>query len=52
MKKSNASRILDKLKIPYGILEYEVDETDLSAENAAQKMGQPLKQVFKTLVIR
>ena len=53
MKKSNASRILDKLKIPYEILEYEVDdEQDLSAENAAQKMGQPLKQVFKTLVIR
>jgi len=52
MKKSNASRILDKLKIPYEILEYEVDETDLSAENAAQKMGQPLQQVFKTLVIR
>ena len=52
MKKTNASRILDKLKIPYEILEYEVDETDLSAENTAQKMGQPLKQVFKTLVIR
>jgi len=52
MKKSNASRILDKLKMPYKILEYEVDEQDLSAENAAQKMEQPLKQVFKTLVIR
>ncbi len=52
MKKSNASRILDKLKIPYEILEYEVDEQDLSAEDAAQKMGQPLIQVFKTLVIR
>ena len=52
MKKTNASRILDRLKIPYELLEYEVDEQDLSAENAAQKMGQPLKQVFKTLVIR
>src|SRR5665648_275829 len=52
MKKSNASRILDKLKIAYEILEYEVDEQDLSAEDAAQKMGQPLIQVFKTLVIR
>jgi len=49
MKKTNASRILDKLKIPYEILEYEVgDEQDLSAENAAQKMGQPLKQALKT----
>jgi len=52
MKKTNASRILDRLKIPYELLEYEVDEQDLSAENAAQKMGQHLKQVFKTLVIR
>jgi len=52
MKNTNASRILDKLKIPYEILEYEVNEQDLSAENAAQKMEQPLKQVFKTLVIR
>jgi len=52
MKKTNASRILDKLRIIYELLEYEVDEQDLSAENAAQKMGQPLKQVFKTLVIR
>jgi Cys-tRNA(Pro)/Cys-tRNA(Cys) deacylase len=52
MKKTNASRILDKLKIHYEILEYEVDEQDLSAENAAKKMSQPLKQVFKTLVIR
>ena len=52
MKKTNASRILDKLKISYEILEYEVDEQDLSAENAAKKMSQPLRQVFKTLVIR
>jgi Cys-tRNA(Pro)/Cys-tRNA(Cys) deacylase len=52
MKKTNASRILDKLKIPYEILEYEVDKQDLSAENAAKKMSQPLEQVFKTLVIR
>ena len=52
MKKTNASRILDKLKIPYEILEYEVDDQNLSAENAAKKMNQPLKQVFKTLVIR
>lgn len=40
------------MKISYEILEYEVDEQDLSAENAAKKMSQPLRQVFKTLVIR
>jgi len=52
MKKSNASRILDHLKIPYEILEYEVDEQDLSAENVAQKIGYPLVQIFKTLVLK
>ena len=52
MKKTNASRILDRLEIPYELLEYEVDEQDFSAENAAQKMRQPLTQLFKTLVIR
>jgi len=52
MKKTNASRILDQLKIPYEILEYEVDEQDLSAENVAQKIGYPLVQIFKTLVLK
>jgi len=51
-EKDQYPRILDKLRIIYELLEYEVDEQDLSAENAAQKMGQPLKQGFKTLVIR
>lgn len=52
MKKTNAARILDKLKINYEVREYEVDETDLSAENVAAKVGLPLEQVFKTLVVR
>ncbi len=47
MKKTNASRILDRLKIPYELLEYEVDEQDLSAENTAQKMGHPLNKYLK-----
>ncbi|SNS03427.1 Cys-tRNA(Pro)/Cys-tRNA(Cys) deacylase [Anaerovirgula multivorans] len=52
MKKTNAARILDKYKIIYELREYEVDKTDLSAENAALKVGIPLEQVFKTLVAR
>jgi len=52
MKKTNAARVLDRLKIPYEILEYEVDEHDLSAENVARKIGKPLEQIFKTLVLR
>lgn len=52
MKKTNAGRILDKLKISYKLLQYEVDENDLSAENVAGKIQIPLEQVFKTLVLR
>jgi len=52
MKKTNAARYLDRLKIDYKIVEYEVDESDLSAESVAKKVGLPPEQVFKTLVAR
>lgn len=52
MKKTNAARYLDRLKITYELREYEVDESDLSAENVAGKVGLPLEQVFKTLAVR
>lgn len=52
MKKTNAARILDKNKINYTLLEYEVDEGDLSAENVAAKVEVPLEEIFKTLVAR
>ncbi|MBX9693216.1 MAG: Cys-tRNA(Pro) deacylase [Cyanobacteria bacterium] len=48
--KTNATRILDSLKINYELKEYEVDPEDLSAETVAQKIGFPIEQVFKTLV--
>jgi len=50
MTKTNAARILDSLNIRYDLKEYTVDEADLSAQNAADKIGMPLEQVFKTLV--
>jgi Cys-tRNA(Pro)/Cys-tRNA(Cys) deacylase len=50
--KTNAARILDALGIPYELREYEVDESDLSAESVARKVGLPAEQVFKTLVCR
>jgi len=52
LKKTNAARILDGLKINYELHEYQVDVTDLSAETVAQKIGLPAGQVFKTLVVR
>ena len=52
MKKTNAARVLDGLKIDYKLCEYEIDESDLSAESVARKVSLPLEQVFKTLVAR
>jgi len=51
MKKTNAARILDRLKINYELIEYEVDESDLSAVHLAEKAGVPIEKVFKTLVL-
>ena len=50
--KTNAARILDGLKVGYRLIEYQVDENDLGAENVAAKVGMPPAQVFKTLVAK
>ncbi len=50
--KTNAVRALDALGIRYELREYEVDPNDLSAETVAAKIGLPIEQVFKTLVLR
>lgn len=50
--KTNAARILDNLKINYELMEYPVDEDDLSAVHVAASVGLPVDMVFKTLVIR
>lgn len=52
MPKTNACRILDQLHIEYSLREYEVDLDDLSAERVAEKVGFPLEQVWKTLLLR
>jgi Cys-tRNA(Pro)/Cys-tRNA(Cys) deacylase len=52
MKKTNAARILDLYKINYEMIEYEVDESDLSAITVAKKIGQDINQLYKTLVLR
>jgi Cys-tRNA(Pro)/Cys-tRNA(Cys) deacylase len=51
-KKTNACRVLDALAIPYRLRAYEVDESDLSAESVAGKVGLPAERVFKTLCVR
>ncbi len=52
MKKTNAARILDKLKINYELKTYTVDLNDLSAVHVANDAGMNIKTVFKTLVVR
>ena len=50
--KTNAVRLLEAAGIPFELGEYEVDEDDLSGVHAAQLIGMPPEQVFKTLVAR
>jgi Cys-tRNA(Pro)/Cys-tRNA(Cys) deacylase len=50
--KTNAVRLLDRLRVRYELREYEVDPDDLAAETVARKVGLPPEQVFKTLVAR
>lgn len=51
-EKTNAARILDRMKIKYELLEYTVDPDDLAADHVAAELGEPIGQVFKTLVLR
>lgn len=50
--KTNAARLLDKAKIPYDLIPYEVDEDDLSARHLADQLGQDIERIFKTLVLK
>ena len=50
--KTNAMRRLDAAKIPYRVMEYTVDENDLSGTHIAEQIGLPFAQVFKTLVAK
>ena len=52
IKKTNAARLLDTMNIAYDLIAYEVDESDLGAEHIAWQLGQPIGQLFKTLVLR
>lgn len=50
--KTNAARLLDRVKISYELIPYEVDENDLGAEHLAAQLGLDLATVFKTLVLK
>lgn len=52
IEKTNAARLLDRAKIGYELVPYEVDENDLAATHVAEQLGEPIEQVFKTLILR
>ena len=51
ISKTNVARLLDKAKIEYSLIPYEVDESDLGAQHIADQLGENIRQVFKTLVL-
>ncbi len=52
IEKTNAARLLDAAGIKYELVPYSFSEEDLSAESVANELGEPIEQVFKTLVLR
>ena len=50
--KTNAMRQLEVAGISYRTASYEYDESNLSGLHAAEQVGIPAEQVFKTLVTR
>ena len=51
INKTNVARLLDKAKVSYQLVPYEVDENDLSAIHVAEQLVEDIAQVFKTLVL-
>lgn len=50
MSKTNAIRLLESLKIPHQIFDYESTENELDAVSVAHKINADPETVFKTLV--
>ncbi|MBR5282992.1 MAG: aminoacyl-tRNA deacylase [Alistipes sp.] len=51
IEKTNAARLLDRAKITYELVPYEVDENNLAATHVAEQLGEDIATVFKTLVL-
>lgn len=50
--KTNAMRILDRMGVAYTAHEYDHADGRIDGVAVAEKMGQPVEQVFKTLVTK
>ncbi|MBQ9339295.1 MAG: Cys-tRNA(Pro) deacylase [Paludibacteraceae bacterium] len=51
IQKTNVCRLLDAAAIPYELISYEVDESDLSAIHVASELNEDVDAVFKTIVL-
>ena len=51
IEKTNAARLLDRAKIAYELVPYQVDENNLAATHVAESLGEPIERVYKTLVL-
>ena len=52
IQKTNVARLLDKAKVAYELIPYEVDENYLGATHVAESLGEDIRQVFKTIVLK
>lgn len=52
IQKTNAARLLDRAKISYRLVPYKVDENNLAADHVAESLGEDIRCVFKTLVLK
>lgn len=52
IQKTNAARLLEAAGIRFELIPYEYTEDDLSAQHVAAELGEPIDQVFKTLVLK
>lgn len=50
ISKTNAVRFLDQQNVAYQLFEYEVTDGKIDGVSVAEKIGQPVEKVFKTLV--
>ena len=51
IEKTNAARLLDRAKLAYELVPYEVDEQNLAATHVAEQLGEDIATVFKTLIL-
>ena len=51
INKTNAARLLDRARIQYELVPYEVDPDNLDARHVADSLGEDIECVFKTLIL-